>query len=495
MSAKSKVLGGSDLKEAVDNTRRAFLLRSSAGLGALAAAELMGARALPAATTAESRPPVEMGTLGTGHFPALAKRVIYMHMLGAYSCVDTFEYKPMLAKMNGQAMPESVLGKKRISAMSAGQSAFTVAGPLAKYSQHGKSGFWVSELMPHTAGVVDDLCFIRSMYSEQVNHDPGSKLLHTGFQLTGRPSMGAWVSYALGSDNSDIPSFVVMNSGVAGGVPQDPAIWGPGFLPSQYQGVEFKSGAEPVLYLENIGGVKNTERRRLLDAIAKLSQTDYKASGDPDLLSRVSQYEMSYRMQRSIPEVADLSDEPKSVLEMYGPDVTTPGTFAHNCLIARRLAEKGVKFTTLYAMGWDHHFGIQGLLPVQCKNVDQASAALVKDLKQRGMLDDTLVVFGGEFGRTPFSQGSLASPGWGRDHHGGNFTWWMAGGGTRAGYTHGETDDFNYSIVKDKVETYDFNATVLRILGIDHMRLTYRYQGRDFRLTDVHGNVVAQLLA
>ena len=482
------------ISELVDRERRSFLLRAGAGLGALAAAELLGATAVRA-TTGSPSPLLNLGTMGTGQIAARAKRVIYIHCLGAYSCVDLFDYKPTLVKMNGQDMPPSVLGSERLSTMSGGQSSFTIAGPIANLQQHGQSGVWVSDLMPHTAKLVDEFCFVRSMYSEQVNHDPGAKLLHTGFQLSGRPSLGAWVNYALGSDNSDLPAFVVMNAGHANGVAQDPAIWGPGFLPSQYQGVEFRSSAEPVLYLKNLGGTDNDERRQLLDQIDKLSEADTHLSRNAEILSRVSQYEMAYRMQHSIPEIADFSNESKSVLDMYGPDALRPGTFAHNCVIGRRLSERGVKFVTLFPMGWDHHFMIKDLLPISCKSIDQPFAALIRDLKQRGMLEDTLVVFGGEFGRTPFAQGSLSDPKWGRDHHGGNFTWLMAGGGTRAGYTHGETDDFNYRVVKDKVETYDFNATVLYLLGIDHLKLTYRYQGRDFRLTDVHGTVVKQLLA
>lgn len=494
MRKKDAMPDGSSLTEVIDGARRSFMLRAGLGLGAIATADLLGMK--PAeAVTGPARVAPSRGVLGSGHVPARAKRVIYMHMLGAYSCVDTFDYKPTLIKMSGQDMPPSVLGGQKLSAMSGGQSSFVVAGPLGKFKQHGQSGAWVSDLMPYTASIVDELCFIRSLYSEQLNHDPGSKLLHTGFQLAGRPSAGAWVSYALGSDNANLPSFVVMNAGQAAGVPQDPALWGAGFLPSEYQGVQLMSGAEPVLYLNDVGGVNAGERRRQLDALAGLAKADFKLSRDQEIFSRISQYEMSYRMQSSIPEVTDLSDEPKAVLDMYGPDVTKPGTFAHNCLIARRLSERGVKFITLYGLGWDHHFTISVLLPISCKKVDQAAAALVMDLKQRGMLEDTLVVFGSEFGRTPFAQGTLSDPGWGRDHHGGNFTWWMAGGGTKAGYTHGETDEFNYSIVKDKVETWDLNATILYLLGIDHERLVYRYQGRDFRLTDVHGVVVKQVVA
>lgn len=484
-----------DVRDAIDQSRRSFMLRAGAGIGALAAAELLGPRPASAATAAATTGQgTNLGLLGSGHFPARAKRVIYMHMLGAISCPDTFDYKPMLVKMHGQEIPPSVRNTQRLSTMSSGQSSFPIVGPLAKFNQHGQCGAWVSELLPHISGIVDDLCFIKTMHTEHVNHDPASKFLHSGFQLAGRPSAGAWVSYALGSDNRDLPNFIVMNAGTAFGVPQDAAIWGSGFLPSHYQGVQFRSGKEPVLYLSNPAGVAPSDRRRLLDALGKLAQTDFQASHDPEILSRISQYEMAYRMQHSVPEVADFSDEPKSVLDMYGPDVLQPGTFAHNCLVARRLAERGVKFITLFGLGWDHHQALAALLPLSCKMVDQASAALVRDLKQRGMLEDTLVVFGGEFGRTPFAQGTLKTN-WGRDHHGGNFTWWMAGGGTKAGYTHGETDDFNYSIVKDPVHVHDFNATLLHILGIDHERLTYRYQGRDFRLTDVHGTVVNQVLA
>jgi hypothetical protein len=328
-----------------------------------------------------------------------------------------------------------------------------------------------------------------------VNHDPASKFLHTGFQLAGRPSAGAWVSYALGSDNRDLPNFVVMNSGVSQGVPQDAAIWGPGFLPSHHQGVEFRAASDPVLYVNNPPGVDRADRRALLDALGELARLQYDESHDPEILSRVSQYEMAYRMQASVPEVADISDEPEHVLAMYGPDVKKPGTFARNCLIARRLAERGVKYQTLFAMGWDLHLAIKPVLPVRCREIDQPSAALVMDLKQRGLLDDTLVMFGSEFGRTPFAQGQIDNPLVGRDHHGGCFTWWLAGGGVKAGLTYGETDDFSYNIVRDPVHIHDLNATLLYILGIDHERLTYRFQGRDYRLTDVHGKVVHRILA
>lgn len=474
-----------------DPGRRFFLKNAGMGLGMLSMAELLGGNAL-AQTPASGN--VSLGKLGSGHVPARAKRVIYLHMLGAFSGVDTFDYKPMLEKMHGQDIPESVRTRQRQSTMSAGQSAFPLVKPLAQFRQRGQSGAWVSDLMPHIAGITDELCFIKTMHTEHVNHDPACKFLHTGFQIAGRPASGAWVSYALGSDNVNLPNYVVMSAGTSQGVPLDAAAWGSGFLPSHFQGVQFRSGDEPVLYVNNPNGLGSSSRRQMLDALVALAKTDHAISGDPEIPSRISQYEMAYRMQKSVPEVADISDEPKHVLDLYGPDVHIPGTYARNCLIARRLAERGVKYITLFGMGWDHHNNIATNLPVRCKMVDQASAALVLDLKQRGLLDDTLVVFGSEFGRTPFAQGALKSN-YGRDHHGGNFTWWLAGAGTKAGYTHGETDDFNYSIVKDPVHIHDFNATLMHLLGIDHEKLIYRFQGRDFRLTDVHGKVVSSVLA
>ena len=474
----------------VDAERRRFMLRAGVGLGALSLGELTCSSALAQAASNSSG----TGILGAGHVPARAKRVICLHMLGAISHVDTFDYKPTLTKMHGQNIPNSVRNKQRLSTMSAGQSAFPIVGSIAEFKQRGQSGAWISDLLPHTAEIADDLCFIKTMHTEHVNHDPASKFLHTGFQLAGRPSVGAWVSYALGSDNQNLPNYVVMNSGTSVGVPLDSATWGAGFLPSHHQGVVFRSGTEPVLYVQNPKGMGGQSRREMLNALAKFAKIDYEESHDPEITSRISQYEMAYRMQTSVPEVADISDEPKHVLDMYGPDARKPGTFARNCLIARRLIERGVKYVTLFGMGWDMHLALAFSLPVRCREVDQPSAALVKDLKQRGLLDDTLVIFGSEFGRTPFAQGALKTN-FGRDHHGGNFTWWMAGGGTKAGYTHGETDEFSYSIVRDPVHVHDFNATLMHILGIEHTRLTFRFQGRDFRLTDVHGVVVKELLA
>lgn len=476
----------------VDQTRRSFLLNAGAGLGALSLLDLLGAGAASAQSVAET---MNAGVLGAGQIPARAKRVIMLHMLGAISHVDTFDYKPMLVKMHGQDLPQSVRETQRLSTMSGGQSAFPIVGPLRPFRQYGESGAWVSDFLPYTGAIADELCFVKSMHTEHVNHDPASKFLHTGFQLAGRPSAGAWVSYALGSDNRDLPNFVVMNSGVSVGVPQDAAIWGAGFLPSHHQGVEFRAATDPVLYVNNPDGVDRADRRAMLDSLAGLARLQHQESNDPEILSRVSQYEMAYRMQASIPEVADISDEPEHVLDMYGPDVRTPGTFARNCLLARRLAERGVKYQTLFGMGWDHHLAIKQSFPVRCAEIDQPSAALVLDLKQRGLLDDTLVMFGSEFGRTPFAQGQIDNPLVGRDHHGGCFTWWLAGGGVKAGHTHGETDDFSYNVVKDPVHIHDLNATLLHIMGLDHERLTFRFQGRDYRLTDVHGKVQHEILA
>ncbi len=467
-------------------SRREFLLKSAGGLGALSLLELSGARAQPAA---------EAPAAGAARIAARAKRVICLHMLGAISHVDTFDYKPTLERMHGQELPPSVRETQRLSTMSGGQSAFPIVGPLRPFKQRGESGAWVSDFLPFTAEIADELCFVKSLHTEHVNHDPASKFLHTGFQLAGRPSAGAWASYALGSDNQDLPTFIVMNSGISQGVPQDAAIWGPGFLPSHHQGVEFRAAADPVLYVNNVEGIDRNDRRAMLDALAKLAALQHAESNDPEILSRVSQYEMAYRMQTSVPEVADISDEPQSVLEMYGPDVEKPGTFARNCLIARRLAERGVKYQTIFHLGWDLHLAIKPNLPQRCREIDQPAAALVADLKQRGLLNDTLVMFGSEFGRTPFAQGQLDNPLVGRDHHGGCFTWWFAGGGVKAGYTHGETDEFSYTIVKDPVHIHDLNATLLYILGLDHERLTFRFQGRDYRLTDVHGKVVSAILA
>jgi len=478
-------------KEAFDAERRSVLLKLGAGLGWVAAGELLGTAAW--AQQPNTVRQYSHGVLTNPHFPPTAKRVIYLHMLGAVSQVDTFDYKPMLAKMHGEELPASVRGTARLSTMVAGQSSFPIVGPLAPFQPGGKSGLMISDLMPFTRGVADDLCLIRTVHTEHVNHDPASKFLHSGFQIAGRPSLGAWVNYALGSDNQDLPTFVVMSSGNTMGVPIDASTWSAGFLPSHYQGVQFRSGDNPVPYIGSPKGVTPKDRRDMLDIIAKLSNSQHESSNDPEIPSKVSQYEMSYRMQTSVPEIADISKEPDHVLDLYGPDVRTPGTFARHCLLARRLAERDVRHTMVVALGWDFHNGIARGEPNLCRTVDQPAAALVTDLKQRGLLEDTLVVFATEFGRTSFAQGTLKGN-FGRDHHGGSFSVWMAGGGVKGGVAYGETDDFCYNIAKDPVHIHDLNATILRTLGVDHTKLTFRSQGRDFRLTDVAGAVVKNVL-
>ncbi len=472
--------------------RRSFMLRAGYGLGALSLGQLMGS--LETSAAPQNIPEVNSGLLPQTHHEPRAKRVIFIHTLGAISQVDTFDYKPVLEARHGEELPPSVRGTARLSTMVAGQTSYPMVGPLAPFKQYGESGAWVSDLLPYTSEIVDDLCFIKSMYTEHVNHDPASKWLHSGFQLAGRPSEGAWVSYALGSNNKDLPAFVVMQSGNSGGVPNDMAAWGNGFLPSQYQGVEFRAGEEPVPYVSSPPGLPADSRTDMLGLVSSLAQDQYQVSRDPDILSRVSQYEMAYRMQASVPELSDISDEPQSILDMYGEDVNTPGTYARNALLARRLIERDVRFVTLFDRGWDAHGNIERQEPAKCRDIDQGTAALVKDLKQRGLLEDTLVVFATEFGRTSFAQGILTST-FGRDHHGGNFVFWMAGAGVKAGTSYGASDDFSYNITENPVSIHDFQATMMHLLGIEHERLTFRYQGRDFRLTDVHGEVLNEVLA
>jgi len=461
-------------------SRRDFLSRGSLGLGAAA----LGMLSNPGQLLAR-----------TGQLPAKAKRVIYLFQSGAPSQLDMFDYKPLLQKMHGQELPPSVRGETRLTGMSAGQSSFPLVGTPFEFSKHGQSGAMVSELMPHTAKIVDELCFVKSMYTEAINHDPAVTFLLSGSQFPGRPSMGAWLSYGMGSENDNLPSFVVLSTKDKTGQPLYSRSWGSGFLPSEHQGVQFRSGKNPVLYLENPPGVTPTGRRDQLDRLQQLQAHQHANVGDPEILARMAQYEMAFRMQTSVPDVMDVSNEPDHVYEMYGEDSRKPGTFAANCLLARRLAEKDVRFIQLFHQGWDQHGNLPKAIKVQCKETDQASAALVKDLKQRGMLEDTLVVWGGEFGRTNYSQGRLTDDNFGRDHHPSCFTLWMAGGGTKPGITYGETDDFGYSVQSGGVHVHDFQATVLHLLGIDHEDLTYKYQGRRFRLTDVHGHVMKDLMA
>ena len=438
------------------------------------------------------------GVLGLTHFAPKAKRVIYLFQSGGPSQLELFDHKPLLNQLRGQELPESVRMGQRLTGMTSGQSSFPLAGSFYKFNQHGQSGAWLSELLPYTSKVVDDICIVKSMYTEAINHDPAITFFQTGSQQPGRPSIGSWLSYGLGSTNENLPTFCVMLSrgtGRPNGQPLYSRLWGNGFLHSLHQGVQFRSGKDPVLYLQDPDGMSRQSRREMLDRIAALNQQQLDQFGDPEISSRIAQYEMAYRMQTSVPEVMDISDEPEYIYRMYGPDAMTPGTFAANCLLARRLAERNVRFIQLYHMGWDQHDNLPSAVARQAKDVDQASAALILDLKQRGMLDDTLVIWGGEFGRTNYSQGILTDTNYGRDHHPRCFSIWMAGGGIKPGIVYGETDDFGYNITENPVHVHDFQATLLHLLGIDHERLTYKYQGRRFRLTDVEGKLVKDLLA
>jgi hypothetical protein len=477
-------------------TRRQLLGRAATGIGTAALASLLNENLWGAVSDASS------ASKGLGeklHFAPRAKRVIYLHMSGGPSHIDLFDYKPKLKEFHGQELPASVRMGQRITGMTSGQKAFPCVFPMFKFAQHGQQGAWLSELLPHLSDVVDDITIIKSMNTEAINHDPAITYIQTGHQQPGRPSLGSWLSYGLGSENQNLPAYVVMISLASNGANDQPLfsrLWGSGFLPSEHQGVRFRSGSDPVLYLSNPPGIDDGTRRRMLDGVGELNRLAEEAIGDPEINTRIAQYEMAYRMQSSVPELVDLSGEPRHVLQMYGLDASGEGgAYARNCLLARRLAERGVRFIQLYHRGWDQHGNLPTQLRVQCKDTDQASAALVKDLKQRGMLDDTLVVWGGEFGRTVYSQGALTKDNYGRDHHGRCYSIWMAGGGIKRGAVYGETDDHCYNVVQDPVHVHDFNATLLHCLGIDHTRLTYRFQGRDFRLTDVHGNVVEALLA
>ncbi len=475
--------------------RRRFLELAGTGIGSAALASLFG-QDLLAQTPGGA--PAAIGALpGLPHHAPKAKRIIYLFQSGAPSQHELWDYKPTLQQRMGEDLPPSVRGDQRVTTMTAGQERFPLVPSKFTFAQHGQSQAWVSELMPHTAKIVDELCFIKSMHTEAINHDPGITFFQTGAQLAGRPSMGAWLSYGLGSLNSDLPTFVAMVSkgSAQAGQPLYDRLWGSGFLPSRYQGVKFLATGDPVLYLSNPPGVDPDTRRRFLDDLSALNGLKEEEFGDPETSTRISQYEMAYRMQTSVPELADLSDEPESTFDLYGPDSREPGTFARNCLLARRLAERDVRFIQLFHRGWDQHTRLPQGIELQAKDVDQAQAALVQDLKNRGMLDDTLVVWGGEFGRSAYSQGVLTEETYGRDHHPRAFTIWMAGGGVKPGVTYGETDEFSYNITRDPVHIHDLHATMLHLVGIDHTKLTFPFQGRNFRLTDVAGRVVQGVLA
>ena len=476
-------------------TRRQFFGRTATGIGPAALSCLLSGQGYAATqgTAAGAG-----GLPNLPHFAPKAKRVIYMFQSGAPSQIDLFDHKPMLRKFHGQDLPDTVRKGQRITGMTSGQDRLPVAASAFKFQKHGQSGTELSELLPHTAGVVDDIALVKTVQTDAINHDPAITFIQSGFQQPGRPSMGSWVSYGLGSENHDLPGFVVLisqGSNLNQSQPLFSRLWGSGFLPSRYQGVKFRASDDPVLYLSNPKGIDSSTRRSMLDAVAEINRLRSQEFGDPEIETRIAQYEMAYRMQTSVPELMDLSKEPEHVFQRYGPDSRRPGTYAANCLLARRLAERDVRFVQLFHRGWDQHGDLPRDIRLQAKDTDQASAALVEDLKDRGMLDETLVIWGGEFGRTVYCQGKLSETNYGRDHHPRCFTMWMAGGGVKPGFTYGQTDDYCYNVVENPVHVYDLQATALHCMGIDHKRLTYKYQGRHFRLTDVHGKVVEPLLA
>jgi hypothetical protein len=472
--------------------RRLFLQNSSVGIGVAALASLLVRDAKGAEQLTHH------GLAELPHFPAKARRVIWLTQAGAPSQLDLFDHKPHLKARFNEELPASIRRGQRLTGMTAGQSRFPVAPSKFRFTQHGDSGIWLSELLPHTARIADRICLVRSLFTEAINHDPAMTMLQTGHQIAGRPSLGAWLSYGLGSENDNLPSYVVMisrPSGPTNAQPLHERMWGSGFLPPRYQGVRFSPGKDPVLFLSNPPGITADRRRRMLDDVTALDRLKLEDYHDPETQSRIDQYELAFRMQTAVPELADLSREPESVFARYGPESQKPGTYAANCILARRLAERGVRFIQLYHRGWDQHNNLPNDIKSQCYDTDQATAALIEDLEHRGMLDDTLVVWGGEFGRTVYSQGTLTSTTYGRDHHPRCFSIWMAGAGIKPGHVHGETDDYCYNIVRDPVHIHDLNATVLSLLGIEHTRFTYRYLGRDYRLTDVSGQVVKGVLA
>ncbi|MEW4453488.1 DUF1501 domain-containing protein [Bremerella sp. JC817] len=461
-------------------TRRQLLQSSAWGFGGLALGQMLSQDAA-----------ASEGILSQLHHTPKAKRVIFLFQAGGPSQLDLFDHKPLLNQKHGEQLPDSIRGEQRLTGMSGNQSSIPLAGSPFKFAQHGQSGASISELMPHTAKVVDDISIIRSVHTEAINHGPGVTYIQTGSQIPGRPCIGSWLSYGLGSENENLPGFVVLVTKEKGGQPLAARLWGNGFLPSHHQGVQFRSGGDPVLYLNSPNGIDRTSREK---ALASLDQLHRLQPSDSIVDTRIRQYELAFRMQASIPEVTNLTSEPQHVLDMYGPDASNPGTFAANCLLARRLAEQNVRFIQLYHQEWDHHGGLPGAIRKQCKETDQPAAALIQDLKQRGMLDETLVIWGGEFGRTNYCQGKLGANNFGRDHHGRCFTVWMAGGGIKGGMTLGATDDYGFNITENPVHIHDLQATIMHVMGIDHERLTFRHQGRAFRLTDVHGHVVKPIL-
>lgn len=476
----------------LNQNRRHFLSKLSLGLGSAALGSLLMPDLFKGGG---SEAETDAALAGLAHFAPKAKRIIYLFQNGAPSQLDLFDYKPMLNKMQGQDLPASIRGEQRLTGMTSGQSTFPLAGTFFNFKQHGRSGAWISELLPHIAGVADDLCFIKTVHTEAINHDPALTFFQTGAQVGNRPSMGSWLSYGLGSENQNLPAFcVLLSRGKGNGQGVYSKLWTNGFLDSVHQGVQFSSGDNPVLYLNNPDGMDMAERRKMLDKLAALNEGTYQEFGDPEITTKIQQYEMAYRMQTAVPEITDVTKEPESTVKLYGPECLVPGTYAANVLLARKLSEKGVRFVQLYHQGWDSHGNLPNEIKGQAMDVDQSSAALITDLKQRGLLDETLVIWGGEFGRTNYCQGKLAPDNYGRDHHPRCFTIWMAGGGIKPG-VYGETDEFGYNIVRDPVHVNDFHATVLHQMGIDHEKLTYKHLGRRYRLTDVAGKVVKGVIA
>jgi hypothetical protein len=476
--------------------RRDFLFQSAFGLGALAAGNLLAGCGRDEKKFDLNKAEMQQAPLNMlPHFIPKAKRVVYLCMSGGPSQLESFDYKPGLRKYFGQNLPDSVRNGQRLTGMSANQSHLPVAPSAFTFSRHGRSGTWISELLPYTAEVVDELCILKSVHSEAINHDPALTFFQTGNQLPGRPSIGSWISYGLGTANKNLPSFIVL---VSKDAPRDQPLyarlWGNGFLPSEHQGVQFRSGRDPVLFLNNPEGYQGSDRREMLEYLKKLNELQNETIGDPEINARMAQYEMAFRMQTSVPEVMDLSDEPEEVFELYGEASRDPGTYAANCILARKLLERDVTFVQLYHQGWDHHGSLPENMKSQCKVIDQPTAAFIKDLKRRGLLEDTLVIWGGEFGRTVYSQGILSNDNYGRDHHPRCFSMWMAGAGVKPGFSYGETDDFSYNIVNNPVHVHDFQATLLHLMGINHEELVFKFQGRRYRLTDVHGTVVHDIL-
>jgi hypothetical protein len=468
-------------------SRRQFLSRGATGIATAALTSLL-----------QRDTHAGLGLASVPHFAPKAKRIIWLTQAGAPSQLELFDHKPGLANQFDNDLPESIRKGQRLTGMTSKQDRLPIAPSIYKFRQHGESGIWLSEILPHTARIVDRLCVIRSLHTDAINHDPAMTLLQTGHQIAGRPSLGAWLSYGLGSENDNLPAYVVMisrPSGPTNAQPLHERMWGAGFMPASYQGVRFSPGKDPVLFLSNPPGITVDHRRAMIDDVAAINRLKFQDYQDPETQIRIHQYELAFRMQAAVPELADVTQEPASVFEQYGPESRKPGTFAANCILARRLAERGVRFIQLYHRGWDQHNNLPSGIKSQCYDTDQPSAALIEDLESRGMLEDTLVVWGGEFGRTVYSQGTLTDKNYGRDHHPRCFSIWLAGAGVNPGKVIGETDDFSYNIVEDPVHTHDLNATVLHLLGIDHTRLIYRHQGRDYRLTDIYGNVIKNALA